>query len=180
MAKLPTDAVLVSLFHLGVSDAEIAEQYGVKPQAVNKRFMRMDPPLRRKSIPAVRAQELVTSLWDVKVIRTGPGSHHNSYGVRYLKVWVRLQLGDTTSPKQQKGAVAFIRRLIRDDVVLDYDRDSVEGWKFVPRMPSDGRWIIRWPAGKELPEADLQRALELPGDEEELEVLDQGGRPKRP
>ncbi|MFF4952860.1 hypothetical protein [Streptomyces chattanoogensis] len=169
MAKLPTDAVLVKLFHLGMSDAEIAAQYGASPQAVNKRYMNMDPPLRRQPI-AARVTELLTSIWDIKVDRTGVSTHHNKYAVKNLKVYMRMQLGDdTVGETSAASAERMIRRLIRENVVIDYDRSSEEGWQFVPREPSDGRRVIRWPADKELPGADLQKAMELPEPETDAE-----------
>ncbi|MFD7015906.1 hypothetical protein [Streptomyces sp. NPDC059928] len=161
MTKLPTDAEMAKLFHLGVTDAEIAQEYDVTVQAVNKRFVKMQ--LRRKPI-ALRVNELVKSVWDVKTSRTGP-SHHNAYILKNLKVYMRVQLGDTASEAQRREADWLIGRLIRDDVVIDYDADTEHGWAYVPRKPQDGRRIIRWPEGKELPEADLQRAMELPDTE---------------
>ncbi|GAA4071236.1 hypothetical protein [Streptomyces hundungensis] len=158
MTKLPTDAEMAKLFHLGVTDAEIAKQYDVTVQAVNKRFVKMD--LRRKPI-ALRVNELVKSIWDVKTSRTGP-SHHNAYVLKNLKVYMRTQLGDTASEAQRREADWLIGRLIRDDVVIDYNAETEQGWAYVPRKPQDGRRIIRWPEGKELPAADLQRAMELP------------------
>lgn len=158
MTKLPSDAELAKLFHLGVQDVEIAEQYGATVQAVNKRLVGMG--LRKKPL-AVRVNELVKSLWDVKTSRTGP-SHHNAYILKNLKVYMRVQLGDTASETQRREAEWLIGRLIRDNVVIDYDRESEQGWIYVPRRPEDGRRIIRWPAGMALPSEDLQKAMELP------------------
>ncbi|MGW1867935.1 hypothetical protein ACWCPS_20490 [Streptomyces mauvecolor] len=167
MTKLPSDAELAKLFHLGVTDADIAEQYGATVQAVNKRLVRME--LRKKPI-AVRVNELVKSIWpDIKTSRSGP-SHHNAYILKNLKVYMRVQLGDTVSETQRREADWLIGRLVRDGVVIDYDPASDEGWAYVRRESTDGRRIVRWPAGKELPEGDLQNAMELPpggGDEAE-------------
>ncbi|MEV6551761.1 hypothetical protein AB0M57_24025 [Streptomyces sp. NPDC051597] len=162
MTKLPTDAEMTKLFHLGMTDAELAEEYDVTPQAVNKRFVKMK--LRRKPI-ALRVNELVKSIWDVKTSRTGP-SHHNAYILKNLKVYMRVQLGDTASEAQRREADWLIGRLIRDGAVIDYDADTESGWLYVPRKPEDGRRILRWPEGRELPEEDLQRAMELPSTED--------------
>ncbi|MEW1672029.1 hypothetical protein AB0O47_02095 [Streptomyces noursei] len=161
MTKLPSDAVLVKMFHLGLSDDEIAAEYGVQRQAVNWRFMQMDPPLHRKPI-AIRVTEMVNKIWDVKTDRSGVDTHHNKYAFKNLKVWLRLRLGDSVSASQQASAERFIRRLIRDNTVVDYDRSSPDGWQLVPRVPADGRRIIRWPAGQPLPDTAMQRAMELP------------------
>ncbi|MGG2462853.1 hypothetical protein ACO0M4_24050 [Streptomyces sp. RGM 3693] len=158
MTKLPSDAELAKMFHLGVLDADIAEQYGATVQAVNKRLVKMG--LRKKPI-AVRVNELVKSIWDVKTSRSGP-SHHNAYILKNLKVYMRVQLGDTASETQRREADWLIGRLIREGVVIDYDPETEEGWAYVPRKPQDGRRIIRWPEGTALPAADLQRAMELP------------------
>ncbi|MER6380785.1 hypothetical protein ABT274_12485 [Streptomyces sp. NPDC001127] len=159
MTKLPSDAELAKMFHLGVSDAALAEQYGVTVQAVNKRFVNMG--LRKKPI-AVRVNELVKSIWDVKTSRSGP-SHHNAYVLKNLKVYMRVQLGDTVGTTQQREADWLIGRLSRDNTVIDYDPMTEDGWLYVPRESADGRLIIRWPAAKDLPQdEDLRRALELP------------------
>ncbi|AEW94029.1 hypothetical protein SCATT_16580 [Streptantibioticus cattleyicolor NRRL 8057 = DSM 46488] len=48
-------------------------------------------------------------------------------------------------------------------MVLDFDRAHPEGpWVFVHRVEADGRRVIRWPEGKELPPGDLAQALDLP------------------
>ncbi|MFD7336654.1 hypothetical protein ACFV98_11705 [Streptomyces violascens] len=159
----------MKLFHLGVSDADIAAQYDVTVQAVNKRYLNMNPPLRRKPV-AVRVTEMVNSIWDVKVDRSGADTHHNKYAFKNLKVYMRMRLGDTVSATQQASADRFIRRLVRDDTVVDYQRDTEEGWQFVPRLPIDDRRIIRWPADKALPAADLQRAMALPEGEDEAQA----------
>ncbi|MEV0445276.1 hypothetical protein AB0I84_07585 [Streptomyces spectabilis] len=162
MAKLPTDSVLVKLFHLGQSDLKIAKTYGVTVSAVRKRYMNMDPPLRRQP-DVVRVTELLATIWDIKSDRTGGDTHHNKYAAKNLKVALRVQLGDAVSDKQREDANRFIRRLKRDNHVLDYDRETEEGWKFRPRKPEDGQMIIRWPSGIPLPEEeDLRRALLLP------------------
>ncbi|MFI6682578.1 hypothetical protein [Streptomyces sp. NPDC050485] len=161
VTKLPSDAELAKMFHLGVSDALLAEQYGVTVQAVNKRFVNMG---LRKKPTAVRVNELVKSIWDVKTSRSGP-SHHNAYVLKNLKVYMRVQLGDTVSQTQQREADWLIGRLLRDNTVIDYAPETEDGWLYVPREPSDGRRIIRWPAGKELPGGELQKAMEFPPDE---------------
>ncbi|MFG2228017.1 hypothetical protein [Streptomyces sp. NPDC048644] len=157
MTKLPSDAELTKLFHLGVSDIDLADEYGVSVQAVNKRMVRMG--LRKKPI-ALRVNELVKSIWDVKTSRSGP-SHHNAYVLKNLKIYMRGRLGDRVSETQRRDADWLIGRLIRDNTVIDY-AGAEGGWRYVPRDPSDGRRVLRWPAGKPLPEADLQRAMELP------------------
>ncbi|MER6912250.1 hypothetical protein ABT354_11300 [Streptomyces sp. NPDC000594] len=157
MAKLPSDAELVKLFHLGADDKALAEEYGVTVQAVNKRFVNLG---LRKKPAALRANELVRSIWDVKTSREGP-SHHNAYTVKALKVYLRSRLGDTgLSQTQQREAEWLIGRLVRDNTVVTYDPEN--GWQYAPREPADGRMIVRWPAGKELPKEDLRQALTLP------------------
>ncbi|UQI44646.1 hypothetical protein M1P56_09940 [Streptomyces sp. HU2014] len=159
MAKLPSDAELAKMFHLGVTDQSLAAQFDVTVAAVNKRFVKMG--LRKKPI-ALRVNELVKGIWDVKSSRSGP-SHHNAYAVKNLKIYMRRQLGDQVSETQQREADWLIQRLLRDGTVVDYDGASEAGWTYVPRRPSDGRRILRWPEGRELPaDEDLRKAMELP------------------
>lgn len=171
MAKLPTDAELAKLYHLGVSDKDIAASHGARRQGVNRRMV--DMGLYRSPLINRRVNAVINSIWDVKNDGTGADTHHNKYAVRCLKTYMRMRLGDdSVSLAEQKKADRLIRMLVRDGTVIDYDRKSEKGWKYVPRVPSDGRRIIRWPEGKPLPEEeDLRQAMELP------EETEDGGRP---
>ncbi|MCC3775182.1 hypothetical protein [Streptomyces sp. UNOB3_S3] len=161
MAKLPSDAVLAKLYHLGLSDAEIAQQYGARPGSVNSRLVLLN--LRRRPVHA-RVNALLATIWDVKVDRDGGETHHNAYPIRYLKVYLRLRLGDETiSATERMKAGRLIRRLVRENKVIHYNTEKEGGWEYVPRLPSDGRRVLRWPENQALPDqVDLQRAMELP------------------
>ncbi|MFM9367576.1 hypothetical protein [Streptomyces sp. Da 82-17] len=168
MAKLPTDGVLRKLFQLGQTDAEIADEYGVTVAAVNKRMVLMG--LRRKPI-ATRVTEEINRAWDVKS-EAGAASHHNKRPIQGLKYYLRQQLGDKLSPTQEKHMNQLLKRLERENAILDYDRDSVDGYVFRERRPEDGRRVMRWPDGVELPDEEFRAALELPQPEQ---AEDEGG-----
>ncbi|MDQ8703323.1 hypothetical protein RCO28_12610 [Streptomyces sp. LHD-70] len=162
MAKLPTDGVLRKLFQLGQTDSEIAEEYDVTVAAVNKRMVAMG--LRRKPI-ATRVTEGINRAWDLKS-EAGTTSHHNKRPIQGLKYYLRQQLGDQLSATQTKHMNQLLKRLERDNVILDYDRDSVDGYVFRERQPEDGRRVMRWPDSAELPSEEFRAALELPQPEQ--------------
>lgn len=154
-----TDALLVKLFHLDKSDAEIAEQFGITVQAVSKRRMKLD--LVRKPVSR-QVNEWLATRWKVFSPQEGTG-HHNRYSAKALRVWLRRRLGDTTlSAKQVEMADRWERRLRRDNIVLCYDPDTEEGWYYRPRTPADNRLVIDWPRDLPFPDERFRRALELP------------------
>ncbi|MBB5123210.1 hypothetical protein AF335_33105 [Streptomyces eurocidicus] len=175
MAKLPTDAELTVLVHLGLSDPEIAERYGVSKQAVQKRRDKMG--LVKINPAQERVNTALKSIWDVKTDRTGEDTHHNRYFLKCVKVYMRMRLGDKISGYQKEEVARFLSQLEREKSVVHYRRkvegeqgeetadEALEGFVLVLREPSDGRRILRWPADVELPEEDLQRAMELPDEE---------------
>lgn len=156
---LPTDAVLVKLFHLGVPDKKIADDYGVTVQAVNKRMVKLG--LHRKPVSR-QVNEYLAHRWKVRTT-TDRDSHHMRYSAKMLRVWLRRQLGDQTlSVNQLKKADEWERRLRRDGVVLCYDPDTVDGWYYRHRHKKDGRLVIDWPEDLPFPDERFRKALELP------------------
>lgn len=157
-----TDALLVKLYHLGKSDAEIAEEYEITVQAVNKRLNKMG--LTRRTKPNRQVNEWLAYRWDIKASKVGgPDSHHQRYSAKRLKVWLRMRLGDDTlSDRQRLEAQQWERRIRTEGLVLCYDRDRPEGWYYRLRLPSDGRLVIDWPEGLPFPDERFKRALELP------------------
>src|SRR5690606_26025691 len=96
-----TDALLVKLYHLGKSDAEIAEEYEITVQAVNKRLNKMG--LTRRTKPNRQVNEWLAYRWDIKASKVGgPDSHHQRYSAKRLKVWLRMRLGDDTLSDRQR------------------------------------------------------------------------------
>ncbi|GAA0455705.1 hypothetical protein GCM10009544_18040 [Streptomyces stramineus] len=162
MVKLPSDAGLRQLVQTGWKDGEIAAVHGVTISAVGKR--RREQNLYKKPV-AARVTDMINDVWNVKTT-SGGDSHHARRPLQGLKYCIRKQLGDELSPPQERRAQNLIDRLRREDAVLDYDRETPQGVFFVPRTPEDGRRLMRWPAGKPLPSADLQAAMELPASAE--------------
>ncbi|MFJ2244868.1 hypothetical protein [Streptomyces sp. NPDC087862] len=149
---------MTKLFHLGATDPEIAAEYDVTPQAVNKRMIALG--LRREPV-IKQVRDLINSAWPVKVTR-GPDSHHNRRPMAALRLYIRQQLGDDLSEAQVKRVDALVKKLLAEHLVLDYDVDSHEGVFYAHRRREDGRRIMRWPSDVELPSADLLKALDLP------------------
>ncbi|GAA0671451.1 hypothetical protein GCM10009535_58970 [Streptomyces thermocarboxydovorans] len=154
-----TDAILIKLFHMGLSDKEMAEQYGISVQAVSKRRVLLG--LRRK--PVVReVNAYLAHRWKIKNTQ-GPNSHHKKHSAKALRVWLRRQLGDKTlKPDQLKMAEQWERGLRHRNVVLCYDPDTEAGWYYRPRTKEDGRLVIDWPQDLEFPDERFRKALELP------------------
>ncbi|MCX4685462.1 hypothetical protein OG401_14245 [Kitasatospora purpeofusca] len=143
--KLPNDSELTKCFIKGETDTEIAQKYGCTRQWINAKRKKLGFGSIRPFTN--QANELIRRVWDVQVLpNSEPGSHHQTGPSQALRVWLRRRLGDTSlSPKQQAAAAGFETRIRRDDVVLVYSPDSVKGFYYVPREPSDGRSVIRWP-----------------------------------
>jgi hypothetical protein len=154
-----TDAILVKLFHLGKTDREIADQYGVTVQAVSKRRVKLD--LIRKPVSR-QVNEWLATRWQVFSPQEGTG-HHNRYSAKALRVWLRRRLGDDTlSAKQIDMADRWERRLRREGTVLCYDPTTEEGWYYRFRTKADNRLVIDWPRDLPFPDERFRRALELP------------------
>ncbi|WP_326827417.1 hypothetical protein [Streptomyces sp. NBC_01751] len=159
MTKLPDNPELLKLYRNGFSDKEIAEMFGATVQAVNLRLS----ALGIKRAPyRTAAKEILEAAWPSSETRRTEFVHLNR--ARDLYVFLRRQLGDRALTKMQLTAAARFERLIRDnEAVLDLQPDAPDGpWVLVPRKPSDGAMVIRWPEGRELPDGKLREALDLP------------------
>ena len=155
-----TDATLIKLVHLGWTDKQIAEKYGITPQAVNKRLHRLG--LKRRSTPLNQMHEILGYRWKIK---TTPyrGTHHSRYSAKRLKLWLRCRLGDDSlSEHQIKEAKQWERRIRNNNEVLCYDPESEDGWYYRPRTEEDGRLVIDWPKDLPFPDDRSRKALELP------------------
>jgi hypothetical protein len=162
-----TDATLVKLFHLGRTDKEIAKDYGITPQAVSKRRVKLT--LRRQEV-VDKVAEGLAARWTVFTVPTAE-SHHSRHSARALKVWLRRRLGDDKlSPAQIKLADQWERNLRRRNAVLCYDPSTKDGWFYRPRTPADGQRVIDWPADLPFPDEQFRRALELPPESEKESV----------
>ncbi|MFE7752126.1 hypothetical protein [Streptomyces sp. NPDC057428] len=160
MAKLPSDAVLKKLYDLGVTDKELAEQYGVTVQAVNKRFHKLGLP-RRPTIVR-RVNEALGQRWD---LNHSKGRHHHAkYAGKALKAFLRRQLGDDElGPTERHRAQQWEARMQAGHEVLCYDPDTEDGWYYRARRPEDGRMVIDWPEDWPVqPDPEFREALELP------------------
>jgi hypothetical protein len=162
MTKLPDNPELLKLYRNGFSDKEIAAQFDVTVQAVNMRLQALGiqrAPFR------TQATEILEGAWPVAETRRGEFIHLNR--ARDLYAFLRRQLGDTALTKSQLVAAARFERLIRShNAVLDLQPGMPGGpWVLMPREPSDGRMVIRWPEDRELPPEELRAALDLPGED---------------
>lgn len=159
MAKLPSDAEMSRLFVLGRTNKEIAEEYDVTPQAVDFRLRKLG--LYRQPEVA-EANRLIGLAWTLKQQR-GAGSHQVMSALQYLRLWLRLQLGDPNlSQRQRENAVNFEARVRRDNVVLDYQPETVKGFFYVARKPEDDGLVIRWPEDRPKPSSKDLDYFRLP------------------
>lgn len=158
MTALPSDSILMKLFHQKTTDRELAEIYGVTVQAVNMRIVGLG--LRRRPF-SQEANRLITQRWSIKPAKET--SHHKAHAIKALRIYLRKRLGDTDlSAKQVRLADAWETGLRSRNEVLCYDRDTEAGWFYRPRRPEDGRLVIDWPEDMPRPERVDLEALELP------------------
>lgn len=154
-----TDPVMVKLFHRGWTDQRIADEYGISPSAVGQRRRRLGLYPKPTSN---RVNEGLSRRWNIWSAKEGT-AHHNLHSAKALKVWLRLQLGDTSlSPKQVRTAQVWVRQLMERDEVLCYDPSTKEGWFYRPRTDEDRELLIDWPRDLPFPDEEFKRALELP------------------
>ncbi|MFE5542786.1 hypothetical protein ACFQ71_03100 [Streptomyces sp. NPDC056534] len=159
MAKLPDDETLRQYFRDGLSDQEIAEMWGCSYQAVNLRFTKMG--IERKPYRNIAAA-ILEAAWPAAEFSR---SRFRFNRVRDLTTYMRRRLGDDSlTPRQLQRADRFKAYLERNGEVLSLDWDGPEEnpWVFVPRTPSDGRLVVRWPAGRECPKGLHLEAISLP------------------
>ncbi|MFF9653070.1 hypothetical protein [Streptomyces sp. NPDC014622] len=159
MTKLPENPDLLKLYRNGYSDKEISEMFGVTVQAVNLRLSALG--IKRAPF-RTSAKEILEAAWPSAETRRTEFVHLNR--ARDLYAFLRRQLGDTGLTKTQLAAAARFERLIRTKTaVLDLQPDAPDGpWVLIPRSPSDGCMVIRWPEGRGLPPGKLREALNLP------------------
>lgn len=157
-SKLPSDDVLMDLYHEGLSDREIAELYHCTYQAVNKRFHKMG--VARLSPENTRVNALIRHRWGNIYYSQGSDSHHAADPSKALRVWLRRRLGDKTlTPNQVHMAERWERTLRERNEVLCY---GSEGWFYRPRRTRDGRRAIDWPSQLGSPDRELFDLLNLP------------------
>jgi hypothetical protein len=164
MTKLPDNPELLKLYRNGFSDREIAEQFHATVQAVNMRLKQMG--IARAPFRTL-AKEILEAAWPSVETRRGEFIHLNR--ARDLYAFLRRQLRDPALTKNQRTAAERFERLIREhNAVLDLQPGMPGGpWVLVPREPSDGRMVIRWPEDRELPAEELRAALDLPDEPED-------------
>ncbi|MFC9591509.1 hypothetical protein ACFTUC_17175 [Streptomyces sp. NPDC056944] len=157
MAKLPDDETLRKYFRDGLSDREIADMHGCSYQAVNLRFTKMG--LERKPYKNI-ASAILEAAW--------PSSQYSREKFRFNRVrdltsYMRWRLGDPNlTEKQRERAEYFMGRLRGEGEILALVWSEENPWVYLPREPSDGRLVIRWPADRELPKGLHLEAISLP------------------
>ncbi|MET8403477.1 hypothetical protein [Streptomyces sp900116325] len=158
MTKLPDNDTLRRFFHEGLSDKKIAQTYGCSVQAVNARFTQMG--LERKPYSNV-ATAILGAAWPREEFDRSKFTRFNR--ARDLSTFMRWRLGDPTLTENQLlRANAFMKYLERRNVVLTLDWSKDNPWVYMPREPADGRVVIRWPEGQELPRGPHLEAISLP------------------
>lgn len=161
MTKLPENPELLKLYRNGWSDKEIAEEFDATVQAVNLRLQALG--IKRAPFRSM-ATQILEAAWPAEETRRSEFHHLNR--AKDLYTFLRRQLGDKgLTANQLRGAARFERMIRTGDVVLDLQPDAPDGpWVLVPRVPSDGHMVIRWPEGRELPTGELREALDLPAE----------------
>lgn len=163
MAKLPDDDVLRKFYRDGLSDKQIAQAYGVTVQAVNLRFANMG--IQRK--PEMNtATAILNAAYPSSEVKRSNYTQLNR--ARELFAFMRWRLGDKTlTDRQLRMAKGFAAYSEEHDVVLSLDIEKKSPWVWLPREATDGRLVLRWPDGREMPKAPHLKAITLPNPEAE-------------
>nr|WTB30305.1 hypothetical protein OG781_13150 [Streptomyces sp. NBC_00830] len=162
MTKLPDNETLLRFYREGLSDKEIATAYDVTVSAVNLRFTKLGIERKPWSNTATAIME---AAWPSAEFRRSRFTNYNR--ARDLYSFMRWQLGDPTLSERQLHNAKLFAKYVRDhDVVLtlDLDLEQQSPWVWVPREGQDGRLVLRWPEGREMPRGPHMAALTLPGD----------------
>ncbi|MFF4245239.1 hypothetical protein ACFYY2_12295 [Streptomyces sp. NPDC001822] len=158
MTKLPDNETLRRFYREGLSDKEIAKAFDCSVQAVNLRFGKMNLPRKPWSNTAAAILE---AGWPRDEFDRTRFTRFNR--ARDLTTFIRWRLGDPDlTDRQLERAERFTAHLERHNVVLTVDWGKENPWVFVPREESDGRRVIRWPEGREMPKGPHLDAISLP------------------
>jgi len=158
MTKLPDNDTLRRYFREGLSDKEIAQAFGCSVQAVNMRFAAMG--IERKPYSNTAAAILEVA-WPRDEFDRSKFTRFNR--ARDLATFIRWRLGDPDlTPRQHERVEKFTRHLEKEGLVLAIDWDRDNPWVYVPREPQDGRLVVRWPTGREMPRGPHLEAITLP------------------
>ncbi|MEU6765891.1 hypothetical protein ABZ916_25650 [Streptomyces sp. NPDC046853] len=173
MAKLPDNDVLRGLFRDGLTDKQIAAAYGCSIAAVNARFQKMG--LQRKPFSNT-ATAILEAGWPAKEFSRSRFNNQNT--ARTLYAFLRWRLGDPTLTTQQLARVRVLAsRMEAKGTILElaWDEEGEQPWTFVPRKESDGRLVVRWPEGRELPKGPHLDAITLPPVASETQEVQSAG-----
>lgn len=167
-ARLPDDDQMRRYFSLGWRDSEVAEEYGVTRQAVQKRWRK----LGLKRAPFVsEVTDLLNQGWDFpEEGETAAGSTRAKWHSRMLRSFLRRRLGDVLVSRETDRVRAWATSLREENAIMIYTAER--GWHPVPRESGDRPWVVRWPSGRPLPNSRHQRALTLPPEGEEVTPVD--------
>lgn len=160
MGQLPSNALLMKIFQAepDTKDAELAERYGVTPQAVSARRRRLGVHARPLS---ARISSMLP--WDLGQARGF--DPHGAYPYISLRGYMRRRLGDEALGYTLEGyALSFYRKLVSENVVLAFSPGArgIRGFHYLPRIPRDGNLVIRWPGVPPMLEGEAKVALTLP------------------
>ncbi|MEU5577793.1 hypothetical protein ABZ791_10675 [Streptomyces huasconensis] len=130
------DIELLKLEALGLSYVEIAKQYGVSRQAVQKRFGLMGVYVRA-------AHRSVTEIlpWDLSD-HPAKDKIKRSESFMGLRAFIRKRVGAEVSDRSELALRTFMNHVRADEVL---HLDPVTGPVWVRRNSKDGTMVIRWP-----------------------------------
>ena len=156
---LPPDSELTSMFHMGLTNQEIADYFKVSRQAVSKRLVRLGLVRRPYSD---RANKIIGRAWKIKNTKTKT-SHHCKIEIKYLRWLLRRNLGDQLNDDQNGRLDRWIQRIKEQNIILCYDPNTLHGFYYRERQLEDGDLAMDWPRDVPLPEGDELGAIRIPG-----------------
>ncbi len=116
------------------TQAEVAQMYGVSPQAVSK-------AIRDRNLNAERRVSYKQYIpWRIKM------DHQESYPHRMLRLWAMSENGKDLTGKQARQLERFVAKLQEDGTVVHYEPDfpaeAGGPWLYLPRREGvDLGWI---------------------------------------
>lgn len=140
---LPPKHELRTLLLSGWTVADFVNAYDVSRQAVYQR-LKAEGLWDLRSIKRTSYRDFIP--WRIRV------THWNFYTNECLHLYLRnLGLGPPVPAQKANQLTLFVTTMEDKGLVVDYDYDSIDGFRYVPRQPGDKHYV-RWPSGPDAPE----------------------------
>lgn len=156
-----------TLIRSGLTESEIARQFGVSVRAVHYKRFWTSNNVRRTGVyltPSERAREMFP--WRRVGQGRGGTSHSDYRALKAHSIWQVRHSPDDLGPDQLRRLVSFYRTLATEGLIVEF-RPAIppgEGTSFtrVPRTPEDGALLIRQNEWTDLDEVGMHEHWSFP------------------